>query len=221
MRHSGQRGALNILLVPFILMTVFFLSAAGFTYWAYTSMTGFKANAEAIATTAAEASKAEISAQREKEFAAKEAYPFLKYESPASTGSITVQYPRGWAAYVQEIPAANSPINGYFYPNFVPYTQDGEQLFAVRLNVVGLSLDNALQQYQSYVQAGTARLQSYRSPNIPNVIGYRIDGKIDSNKQGIMILLPVRDKTVKLWTESKQFEPDYLNTILPNFSFVP
>ena len=54
---SDQRGALNGLLIPLILVVVLFLGAAGFGFWAFSSREDYKNNSDAkvaVAVTAAE-----------------------------------------------------------------------------------------------------------------------------------------------------------------------
>jgi hypothetical protein len=53
------------------------------------------------------------------------------------------------------------------------------------------------------------------------VTGVRVDGQIADNIQGSMIILPLRDKTQEIWTESNSFLPDFNNNILPNLTFSP
>jgi hypothetical protein len=53
------------------------------------------------------------------------------------------------------------------------------------------------------------------------VVGSRIDGEISQKKQGAMIVMPMRDKTLRLWTESRDYVADFDNIILPGFSFSP
>jgi hypothetical protein len=38
---------------------------------------------------------------------------------------------------------------------------------------------------------------------------------------GILVLLPMRDKTLKIWTESTAYFTDFNTYILPNLTFSP
>ena len=47
MKTLDQRGAINALLIPLILVIVFFLGAAGFGYWAFSERQDYKNNSDA------------------------------------------------------------------------------------------------------------------------------------------------------------------------------
>ncbi len=64
-------------------------------------------------------------------------------------------------------------------------------------------------------------IKPYAFPSVPDVIGSRVDGQITQNKQGTMILVPLRDKTLEVSTESGQYQKDFETYILPNFTFSP
>jgi len=46
-------------------------------------------------------------------------------------------------------------------------------------------------------------------------------GQIINGKKGSMVMFPLRDKTLKVWTEADQFVGDFNNSVLPNLTFVP
>ena len=52
-----------------------------------------------------------------------------------------------------------------------------------------------------------------------DIIAY--ENYLNGDKQGTMIILPVRDKTLKIWTEGNEFVGDLDKIILANLSFVP
>lgn len=57
MKTLTQRGAVNVLLLPLILVVLFFLGAVGFGYWAFAEREDYKNNSDqkvAIAVAAAE-----------------------------------------------------------------------------------------------------------------------------------------------------------------------
>jgi hypothetical protein len=56
---------------------------------------------------------------------------------------------------------------------------------------------------------------------VPKIVGDYVKGQIQSDKQGEMVLLPLRDQTLAIWTESTAFENDFNNIILKNFTFSP
>ncbi len=51
--------------------------------------------------------------------------------------------------------------------------------------------------------------------------GTRLDGLLEPDREGSMVIFPLRDKTLKISTESKEFEDDFNNIVLQRLTFVP
>ena len=92
---------------------------------------------------------------------------------------------------------------------------------ALRFTVSGTNYSSIVKTFDSQVKAGKVKVTPYKADKVPNVIGVRLDGEITKDKQGSMIIVPLRDKTLQVWTESPQFVPDFNTIILPNLVFVP
>lgn len=223
MSRVNQNGAMNILLIPLILVSLFFIGAASFAAWAYSSRQDFKYNSDKKAAAAVEVAKKQTSTEKDNEFLEKEKYPLRHYTGPAAYGSVDVQYPKTWSAYVTEAGNGSTPIVGYFHPSFVPSTAQGQSSnsFALRLEVANTSYDQTLKQFDGNVKAGKVKVSPYKAPKVPSVLGARIDGEVVNGKQGSMVLIPLRDKTLKIWTEANNFKGDFDNIIMANIVFVP
>src|SRR5690606_18670298 len=104
---------------------------------------------------------------------------------------------------------------------FVPAVNNPKNIFALRLEVVSTSYPDVLKQFESQIQAGKVKISAYALPKVPNVNGSRVSGEVATGKQGNMVVLPLRDKTLKVWTESPEFSSDFDNNILANLTFVP
>jgi hypothetical protein len=61
----------------------------------------------------------------------------------------------------------------------------------------------------------------YSLPKLPQVGGMYLTGQISQRQQGTMVLLPLRDKTLEVWTESSAYMNDFTNNVLPNLTFSP
>ena len=112
------------------------------------------------------------------------------------------------------------PVNGYVHPNFVPGLLSGTA-FALRFTINTQSYDELLKQHAGDIESGKVRVAPFRAKNVPNVLGSRLDGELFENQKDSMILLPIRDKTLVIWTESDQYLADFNNTILPTLTFSP
>jgi hypothetical protein len=220
-KSRSQAGAINMLLIPLVLAIVLLIGAIGFGYWANGQRTDYKDNVDAKIADAVALAQQKVSTQKDKEFAQKEKYPYNTYTGPSAYGSLVVKYPKTWSGYVATQNNGSTPINGYFFPGQVPTVTDINNSFALRIAVVQQPYSAALQQLQIYVQQKKTKAHTYRSDNVPNVIGTRFDGQIGPQKQGSMVVMPYRDKTLELWAEDASFKADFDNIILKNFSFSP
>lgn len=221
MSTHNERGAINILLVPLILAVVFFLASISFAIWAYQSRQDYKNNSDQKVATAVTAAKQEESIAKDKQFAEAEKNPLKTYTSPSAYGSVSVQYPKTWSAYVSDDGNSQPYVEGYFHPSVVPNVTLDSRAFALRVQVIGQSYSDSLRNYQSQIKSGTIKAAAYAFPKVQSVIGTRLTGQLTSQKTGDMVLVPLRDKTLKVWTDGSQFENDFNNIILPNLTFSP
>jgi hypothetical protein len=221
MRVTNQSGAINILLIPLILLVLFFIGAMSFAAWAYQGRQDYKNNVDQKVDAAVVVAKQQQSVVKDKEFAEKEKSPFKTYNGPSAYGSLSVQYPKTWSGYVSDDTNNDPYVDGYFYPGVVPNTTSEKAVFALRIQVVQQSYSDVLSNLQNEVDEGKVKLAPYKLPKVPSVIGSRLDGQVDNQKVGTMILLPMRDKTLKIWTNAPQFQGDLDTYILPNLTFSP
>jgi hypothetical protein len=87
--------------------------------------------------------------------------------------------------------------------------------------VVSQAPSDVLAKYQDNVQIGTVKVKPYSLPMVPKVVGNYLTGQIQEQKQGQMVILPMRNQTLLIWTESKTFQNDFNKIILKNFTFSP
>ncbi|HEX8762468.1 MAG TPA: hypothetical protein VF733_01795 [Candidatus Saccharimonadales bacterium] len=221
MDKLDQRGAINVLLIPLVLMVIFFVGAAGFGIWAFVSRSDYKNNSDQKAAVAASAAREDQKSLDEVKFAEDAKKPFDTYIGPAQFGNVTINFPKTWSAYVIESERGSTPISGYFQPKVVPNTTDQNNSYALRVELVSNTYETVLDQFKQRIDSGKATIKPYTLPKVPSVVGSRIDGQITNTKQGVMTVLPLRNMTLKIWTESNDFKNDLDTNILPNFSFVP
>jgi hypothetical protein len=214
---SQQAGSINVLVIPLILAVVFFFGALAFGLWAYSSRQDYKDNVDAKIATAVGVAQKETATEKDNEFIEREKQPLKDYRGPASAGTLSIKYPKTWAAYIDE---SDDGLEAYFHPNVVPGL-DSEAAYALRVQVADKSYSEELKSFDSSVKAGKTKASPYKPVNVEGVVGTQLTGDIGDGKTGTLILLPLRDKTIKLWTEADQFSSDFVNNILANFKFVP
>lgn len=219
--RRDQRGALNILVIPLILLLLFLATSLGFGIWAYGSRQDYKDNVDQKIAAAVKVAQGQQQQTDAKQYAEQAKQPYDSYIGPSAFGNINLKYPKTWSAYVVEDATNSNPIDGFFHPNFVPDATRNQNNFALRVQVTQTSYDNVLQQYGGQVDSKQLTVAPYSLPKVPSVVGSRLEGQLDEGKQGVMIVLPLRNMTLKIWTESNDFKADLDNNILPNFTFQP
>lgn len=218
MDSNDQRGSLNVLVIPLIVISILMVGAIGFGVWAYMGRQDYKNNTDLKIEAAQAETKEAVSKEKDKEFEAKLKQPYDDYLSPAAYGTVNIKYPKTWSAYVSE--EKGIPVDGYFHPNVVPGVMTNAN-YAARVQVTKMTYDQELKKFQQYIKNGKVKATAYQASKVPGVNGQRLDGEIAVGKRGVMVMLPLRDKTLKIWTEATQFTPDLETVILANLTFVP
>lgn len=216
---STKKG-FNKLLVPVIVLVLLLLVSLGFGFWAFMERQDYKNNVEPKIDAAVKVAVQEESSRKDNEFVEKEKNPLKAYTGPETYGSLVIKYPKTWSAYVIEKDQNSTPLDGYLHPNVVPDIT-GKTAFALRIQVVNRAYDQELKSLEGKVKSGKVKVSAYKPKNVANVTGSRLTGEINTDEQSIMVLLPLRDKTLKIWTESTSFSNDFDNIILANLTFVP
>lgn len=214
---TNQNGSVNVFLILFIVTLLLFFGSVGFGVWAYGSRQDYKSNTDEKIAAAVEVAKQEVSSEKDNEFIQKEKQPLKTYNGPAAYGSIKIKYPKTWAAYVEE-GGGTAALSGYFHPNVVPGTKSGAS-YALRTEVINKTFGSQVKTFTSKVNNGKVQIKSYKIKNVPGSVALRIDGEIAAKKQGTMIMIQSRDKTIKIWTEADQFRDDLFNHVLSNLEF--
>ena len=217
---ANERGSLNALLVPVILLTLLFIGAAVFAVWAYGGRQDYKNNVATKITQAVEANKKVVQAADAEQYAEAAKQPLKTYTAPEQYGSVAVSYPKTWSGYVATASSGNV-IDGYFDPGVVPDVQAPDSTYALRVRILSQAYSQTLTQFSSYVKQNQLTMTAYSLPKLPQVGGMYLSGQITQQQKGTMIILPLRDKTLEVWTESDAYLNDFKNYVLPNLTFSP
>ncbi len=221
MNRNQSGSVVSTGLIVFLVIAL--ASALIFGGWAFMGKQDYKNNSDQKATAAAEAAKKVQAAELQKAFAEQESRPTKTYKGSTTYGTVTFDYPKTWSGYVDES-TANEPINGYFYPGIVPGLQS-KTAYGLRVELVGTDYTSILQQHDSQIKDGSAKASAYVPPKMTGVAnvqpGTRLDGALDQNTKGAMVIIKVRDKTLLIYTESNDFLSDFNNTVLASLTFAP
>ena len=221
MNSRRSSGDIDIWLVLFIFVTIFFLGSVGFGVWAFLGRQDYKNNSDQKSAAAVETAVQKEDTKKNAEFAAAEKLPLRTYIGPEPYGSLHIMYPKTWSAYVDISSSANAPLNGYFDPETVPSISDNDSSYALRVEIDPQSYSTELNNFSSQIQSKLVTAAPFSFPKVSAAIGVRLDGQIENQKQGSMVIVPLRDKTLKVWITAPQYIDDFNNNILPNITFSP
>lgn len=214
-------------IVTIVILIVLLLIALIFGMWAYSGRSNNRSASQQVATNQAVA--AAVSNQKaQDDQAAKQ--PYRTFTGSSTYGSVTFNYPRTWSGLV-DTTSSDEPINGYFYPDILPALQSSSSssgastALALRVELLNDDYATTVSQFDSSVQSGDLTATAYVPPKMAGVSnvqpGLRLDGAITQDFQGSMVVIKVRDKTLEISTQSKDFLNDFNNTVLPSLSFAP
>lgn len=224
MIKRDQQGSVAALAVIAVLAVLLILTAI-FAFSTYSTGQDYKNNSDKKAAAAVEKAKAEQAKELQAKFDEEYKKPNLTYKGPPAYGSVTFDYPKTWSAMVAE--GGSQLLNGYFYPQIVPGTES-DTAFALRVEVVDTPYSQVVEQYESEITSGRLKARAYIPPKMEAVAntqpGLRYDGDFSDGlaaKSGSMVVIQVRDKTLKIYTEAVNFRSDFDNTVLPSLTFLP
>lgn len=221
MNKHDQHGGVNGLLLACIAITLLFMLSAGFGFWAFAGRQDYKFNSDAKIASAVTVARQAESTVKDRQFAEIEKQPLRPYNGPQAFGSLAVQYPKTWSAYVDDTGTGSAAVDGFFYPSTVPALNAQSSHFALRVQVLSQSYSSIITSLRDAQQSSKAIVTPFALAKVPTVVGVRVDGNFKEQKVGSMIILPLRDKTIEVSTESNDFLNDFNKNILPNLSFVP
>lgn len=149
------------------------------------------------------------------------------YISPAVYGSVGLNYPKIWNAAISESTDNIVTVNAFFQPKIIsiPSLTDSSGKnsvsFALRMQLLKTSYSSVVGNFAALSSSGKIKVTPFRAALVPSVMGVRLDGEIFPGKQSSMVILPLRDKTIQVWTESEQYLSDFNDSILPSLTFLP
>ncbi len=209
-----------------ILLVLLLVGALAFGGWAFTQMSDYKNNSDKKAAVAVAAAKKQQATELQAQFDEQSKSPNKTFHGSATYGSVSFNYPKSWSAYVDSS-NTSEPINAYFHPGEVPGVQS-KTAFALRLEVVNTDYSQVVNQLSSNVKQGTVTAKAYMPAKLQGVAnaqpGTLFSGQViqgDNTKNGTLLVIKVRDKTLQISTQSADYLKDFTDTVLPSLTFAP
>ena len=225
MLNRSQAGSATLAIIN-VLLILALIGAGAFAWWAFQERQSYLNDFNKKLGNEVEKAKAEQKTQLEAEFAEKEKSPRKSFKGSATYGTVTFSYPKTWSGYVDQS-NSNQPINGYFHPDTVPsITQSGsaQTAFALRVELVSTDYSQSIKELDSQISQGKTTAVAYVPPKMKGITnvqtGTKFDGEIKQGTSGSMVIIKVRDKTLKIYTQSPRYLSEF-NEILKSLTFVP
>jgi hypothetical protein len=213
---SNQSGSMNVLLIPLILSAILLLGAIGFSVWAFAGQQDYKNNSDQKSAAAVAVATERTKSEKDNEFLQREKEPLKNYTSPVQFGSFSLKYPKTWSAYSDEKSDRQTLL---MQPDVI--SSNINTPYALKVEVVSQQYTQMITQLDNDIKVGKLTASAFTLAKVPDVVGLRVDGKLTNDKTGAAVYLPLRDKTIKISTESPDKVADFNNIILPNFEFKP
>lgn len=208
-----QRGGANPLVVFTIVLGVLVVGLGAFSIWAFVNYSDQKNNVDQKVSEAVSAARLEQSQEDEVKFAEREKQPNKQFVGPDDLGRVEFSFPKTWSGFVEKSQA--TAYEAYFMPGLVPPLSSNTP-YALRVSIDNKSYEASLDSYQDRVKKGELRSTPV---TIQGETGNRLEGKFSKDIDGVMVLFKVRDKTLRVYTESRTFQPDFDNIILKTLIF--
>lgn len=206
-------------LLTVVLSSVLALSLI-FGLWAFASMMDYKGNSDKKSSEAVEKALAIQKSTLEANFEQEAKSPYTVYKTGLEFGSLTFSYPKSWSMYVESSSSnSNSTLDGYAHPGYVP-SVSGDTAFALRFQITSRQYSDELKAFDGQIKNSKVTVAPFRPDKVQSVLGSKITGNIESTKNGVLYILPLRDKTIKIWTESTSYSGD-LDTLITSLSYIP
>jgi len=202
-----------------IIMTLGFVLSTAFGIWAFIGMQENQSTLDKKVAAATDVAVKEAESAKDVEFAEKEKSPFRTYSGSSTYGSLSFGFPKSWNVYAVNNSSSGVLLDFYGHPGLIPGLGKSVN-FAFRSRILDKSYASEVSKLEKDAKSGKISVVAYRAPLVPSELGVFITGEVASSKQGVMVMLPQRDKTFVFWTESTEYVNDF-NKIMETVTFIP
>ena len=197
-------------MVGTISFLILFLIAGSLAIWAYMQYSHEKSNVDSKVAIEVAKGKSEQAESDQKKFSEEAKNPRIEFVGPSEYGRVSFMYPRTWSVYIENDGSNRGDYKAYLNPVAVPSASNKASRFALRLEIINKNLDTVLNDYQSRLKKGEL---TSSSTEFNGISATRIDGTFEKELRGSVVLMKVRDKTIRFSTDADTFKPDF-QTIL-------
>lgn len=220
-RITSEEGFAGGVIFLLFFVSLVAIGAIVFGVWAFNGRQQYKNNANTLIATAVQVAKTNEAAIKDQQYQVASQNPFISYTGPQQYGSVYVSYPKTWSGYVDASGGGGGLLEEYFNPGVLPPIEAPDSIYALRIEVNSNSYSSNLATFTSNQQSSNLTITPYSLPKVSSVIGVMVQGQIEPNMQGTLVMFPLRTNTLEIWTESTQYNSLLTSQILPSVSFQP
>lgn len=210
MKKNFYQGGVDGWMIATIGFIVLFLVAAALGAWVYVSYDNLRTDIDGKVQLAVTEGKREQSEDDFKKYQEESKNPRIEFVGPAEYGRVSFMYPRTWSAYIDKDASDRRDYVAYLHPVVVPPVSSKDSRFALRLEILNKDYDDVVKEYAERIRKGEL---TSSTPEYNGIATTRFDGALSREIRGSVVLMRVRDKTVRFSTDADTFKPDF-QTIL-------
>jgi hypothetical protein len=206
-------------LVWAIISTLLLVSALIFGVWAFVGMVNNKSNLDAKIEKASVVAVEKAEIAKDAEFTEREKSPYKTFSGSLIAGSLKFEYGKSWSIYKDE-KDSGTVLDFYAHPDFVSGVGETKTAQAFRAQVLDTDYTTELKKYEAKIKSGKVLSTAYTLKRMPDQLGTKLTGELEKDKQRILILMPLRDKTLVFWTDITDYYSEF-DRIVESVTFVP
>ena len=215
-RNKYEQGSVDGWMIGTIGCLVLFLIAGALAIWVYMMYVQEKSDVDGKIQLAETKARSEQSEVERKKFAEEAKNPRIEFVGPSDYGRVSFMYPKTWSVYVDKDGSDRGDYKAYLHPEIVPSVGNSASRFALRIEVLNSDFDKILAQYASILKKGDVVSSSVEYNGNSAT---RLDGAFSKDLRGSVVLMRVRDKTIRFSTDADTFKPDF-QAILDTVKYV-
>lgn len=205
-------------LVPVVvILAILLVLSLAFGGWAFVNYLDHKNNTDAKIKEAAAVAVEENTNKLNAEFEERQKRLHNTYKAPSIFADASLKYPRDWSQYLIENEGSTIELDTTFHPVVVRSKDSGEHAYALRMTLEKNQYGDLVEDFQNAVEDGEVKTKPIKKEGVN---GIRLEGQIVKDHKGAMVMFPIRDKTLKVWTESNDYL-DVFNEAVKSLSFTP
>lgn len=131
--------------------------------------------------------------------------PYRSYKAATEFGNFEIKFPKNWSAYVVEDLNATNQVSLSLHPDLIRQAVGKDNNYAFRALLVKSAMTGLQKTYDDRVKS---KKLTTKTVTVSGISGLWYEGQFDDKHNGVIVLVPVRDKTLEFITD---YSKDYIS----------